>query len=180
MLGLGPIIEGYTLLATKTHVPSMIDLPVNTVYELVKFKEQVRRELAAHYGDVIITEHGRVAPCIQIYNVQHEEHCFHAHNLVFPLSLDLTELLKKHGLKLIEFSSFLDARENFKWSEEYYYFERIDGTCVIAFEPRRLVRQFFRYLIAEHIGKPELADWKNYPQIEVVLKARSQLLSEEG
>jgi hypothetical protein len=180
MLGLGPLIEGYSLLATKAHVYSMIDLPVNKAHELVKFKEQVRYQLALHYGQVILTEHGRVASCVHLDSIQPENHCFHAHNLVFPLSLDLTESLRERGLKLMEFSNFLEAREKFKWSEEYYYFERIDGTCVIAFEPRRLVRQFFRYLIAERIGKPELADWKKYPQIEVVLKARSQLFSEKG
>ncbi len=79
----------------------------------------------------------------------------------------------------MEFPSFLEAKENFKWSDEYYYFERIDGSCVIAFEPRRLVRQFFRYLVAENIGKPELADWKRYPQLEVIFKARSKLISEK-
>jgi hypothetical protein len=180
MLGLGPLIEGYSLIATKAHVASMIDLPLIAVNELIKFKEQVRHQLAVHYGDVIITEHGRVLPCFQIDSVQPENHCFHAHNLVFPISMDLTESLRERGFKLVEFSNFLEAREKFKQSGEYYYFERNDGSCVIAFEPGRLVRQFFRYLIAEQIGKPEFADWKKYPQIDVVLQARNQLLPEKG
>ena len=95
MLGLGPLVEGYSLLAAKAHVPSMIDLPINAIYDLVQFKEQVRHQLALHYGSVIITEHGRVAPCVQVDSIQPEYHCFHAHNLVFPLSLDLTESLRK-------------------------------------------------------------------------------------
>ncbi len=175
MLGLGPIVEGYSIIATRDHVPSMLDLSPEDAERLCEFTKLIRKRLRSHYGDVVIAEHGRVAPCEYRDKDGREAHCFHAHRLLFPLQGDLTDSLASHGLKVFEYPDFVEAQKNFAWNEEYLYYERQDGSCLIAAACKPLVRQFFRYKVAQHIGQPELASWKTYPRTEVVERARFHL-----
>jgi hypothetical protein len=176
MLGLGPIVEGYSLLATISHTPSMMDLSSSEAEHLSDFTHQVRALLKPHYGDAIITEHGRVAPCIDRDRDKQESHCFHAHRLVFPVPLDLAGYLNDYGLDVFEYSSFIDCHRNFTWKGEYLYYERPDESCLIAAAPMRLVRQFFRYKVADSVGHPELANWKDFPLHRVVETAKRHLI----
>src|SRR5215469_11506206 len=85
MLGLGPLSEGYSVIATRDHVPSMLDLDPEGVKELVEFTQRVRiRQAMRGYEPGAITEHGRVATCVHAVAGAHEPHCLHAHRLLFP------------------------------------------------------------------------------------------------
>src|SRR3954471_17426921 len=64
MLGFGPLGEGYSLIATVGHVPSMLDLDGEDVPALVDFTSEVRGRLAGLFGPALVTEHGRVAACV--------------------------------------------------------------------------------------------------------------------
>jgi hypothetical protein len=179
MLGLGPVVEGYSLLATTAHTKSMLDLSEGEVQELIDFTQQTKSLLSKHYGDSIITEHGRVAPCVDTNRDRQQAHCFHAHRLIFPTSLDLSEAISNYGLEVQEYSNFTDGWRQFSWPGEYLYFERVDGSCLIAAAPMRTVRQFFRHKVAELMGRPEMGDWTEHPQLKVVEAAR-RLLSPGG
>lgn len=50
ILGLGPIGEGYSLMATREHVPSMMDLMPRETRELEAFTERVRTRLRPMLG----------------------------------------------------------------------------------------------------------------------------------
>jgi diadenosine tetraphosphate (Ap4A) HIT family hydrolase len=178
MLGLGPVVEGYSLLATTDHTKSMLDLSEAEVEELIDFTQYTRKLLSTHYGDSIITEHGRVAPCVGSNRDRQQTHCFHAHRLIFPTSADLTEAISNYGLEVQEYSNFREGWSQFSWTGEYLYFERADGSCLIAGAPMRSVRQFFRHKVAELMGQPEVANWSEYPQLRVLEAARRRLLPE--
>src|SRR6266508_3237779 len=175
MLGLGPIVEGYSLLATIGHTPSMLDLPLPAVKDLYDFTHHVRDVLRPHYGEAIITEHGRVAPCVDRDRGGQESHCFHAHRLIFPMDADLKESFVQHRLEVEEYSNFIECWKRFSWKGEYLYYERVDGTCLIAAAPLRLVRQFFRHKIANMIGCPDISSWSDYPRHKVVEAAIKRL-----
>jgi len=167
MLGLGPIVEGYSLIATNEHTPSMLDIKIDLLEELNYFTQSVKNIIKDKFGECIITEHGRVPPCV--FDVTKQEvHCFHAHRLVFPISLDLLFSFTRYNLQYYNYNSFSEAKNNFKHSGEYLYFERFDGSCVIAPTNNKIARQFFRFEVAEKIGKPELANWKKYPNFNSV------------
>lgn len=176
MLGLGPIVEGYSLIATTYHFPSMIDLPLGEIESLIDFTAHVRNLLMKPFGNAVITEHGRVAPCIDKNKDKQEAHCFHAHRLVFPTEVDFTNVFEEHNLEVQEYSTFLECKQKFEWKGEYLYYERPDGSCLIAPAPMKLARQFFRYKIADAIGHPELASWKDYPMLKVVERAKVKLI----
>jgi hypothetical protein len=176
MLGLGPIVEGYSLIGTVAHVPSMLDLTEADVEKLGAFTARIRELLGSHYGDAIITEHGRVAPCVDRDRDGQQAHCFHAHRLVFPMSSDLTDSIEQYGVEVMEYPNFKECWRNFSWRGEYLYYERANGSCVAASAPMRTVRQFFRHRLAESLGHPELADWKEYPRLKFVEAARNRLM----
>lgn len=180
MLGLGPIVEGYSLIATKSHVPSMLDLSTCSAEHLHDFTERIRKLLEPVYGPTIITEHGRVAACVELDRGGAEAHCFHAHRLVFPIAADLTDCLRFGDFRVTAYSNFIEARKMFDWSREYLYYERPDESCLIAVTSRRVPRQFFRHKVAEYIGKPELASWREHPQVQLVDAARVRLIGDEG
>ncbi|MBM4401612.1 MAG: hypothetical protein FJ045_06645 [Crenarchaeota archaeon] len=124
---------------------------------------------------MIFTEHGRVPACDFLDASGREGHCFHAHRLIFPLAVDLTDSFTRHGLKFFQFSSYLDAVASFSWEGEYLYFEKVDGSCLIAPAKSRLVRQFFRFEVAEKTGHPEYSNWKLYPRVETIFIAAKKL-----
>ena len=169
-------MEGYSILATNEHIPSMMDLSLEDTKRLCKFTRRVRERIGQYYGEAIITEHGRVAPCIDRDKAGRKSHCFHAHRLVFPTPIDLLHSFHEHSLEVEEYPDFVACRQGFTWRGEYLYYERHDGSCVIASAPYRLVRQFFRYKLARQIGHPELASWEDYPSYRVVEAARRRLM----
>jgi diadenosine tetraphosphate (Ap4A) HIT family hydrolase len=176
MLGHGPIGMGYSLIATADHVASMLDLDASHVQALTTFTEHVRSVLRPHYGQAVITEHGRVAPCVGEVTRRYEPHCLHAHRLVFPGQdhIDLTLELPKQ--EVVNFATFADAWAGFDWPGQYLYAESPDATCQVAVAPRRLPRQLFRTIMAQRNGEPELANWETHPRLDAVAAARRELL----
>lgn len=176
MLGIGPIVEGYSIIATKDHIPSTMDLSLEKAEKLSRFTKHIRSRLKPYYGKVIITEHGRVnLGGDPVDNSEHSKHCLHAHRLVFPINTDLTPKLCEFDLPIMEYPSFLEARRNFDWGDEYLYFERTDGSCVVTRAPLELARLFFRKSLAEYVGKPEIADWRQFPRHQLVEEALDKI-----
>ena len=175
VLGLGPIGEGFSLIATREHLPSMLDLEQAVAQELAEFTAMVRERLKPLYGPAVVTEHGRIAPCVAPLARRHEPHCLHAHRLVFPGhgSLDLGAVAPRMPRR--DFSSYLDARHAFDWPGQYVYAEQPDGSCQVGAVAGPLPRQFLRAVVANAQGRPEIADWRQHPGHETVEAARSAL-----
>lgn len=88
ILGLGPIKEGYVILASRQHYRSTFDLPEETLHEFEGLRRRLIQVVKDEYGACVITEHGRISSCTADEDA-HEEHCFHAHELLFPVDVHL-------------------------------------------------------------------------------------------
>lgn len=175
MLGLGPIGEGYSLIATRQHVPSMMDLSRSKARELQEFTEQVRARLRPEFGECVITEHGRVAACLEAATSAYEPHCLHAHRLLFPGLADIGEAAVAYRFEWRSYSDFSDAHARFDWPRQYLYAEQADGACQVAPASGPVPRRFFRTLVAALKGTPEAVDWRSQPRLELVEAARERL-----
>jgi len=175
MLGLGPIGEGYSLIAARDHVPSMLDLEPAEAEELAEFTQRVRERLRPHYGEAVVTEHGRIAPCLTAYARVFEPHCLHAHRLVFAGHTRVDLAASYSRVKARRYQSFLEAQRYFDSEGQYLYSEDADGSCEVVPVHGPLPRQFFRRLIASRSGNPHLSDWNVYPQFDVVAAAQRRL-----
>jgi diadenosine tetraphosphate (Ap4A) HIT family hydrolase len=61
LAGLGPVVDGYCVVAAKAHFRSMADIPEALHGERGGFLTVLRSKLSARYGACLITEHGRVS-----------------------------------------------------------------------------------------------------------------------
>jgi diadenosine tetraphosphate (Ap4A) HIT family hydrolase len=178
MLGWGAVVEGYSLIATKEHIPSMFDIRDELVPELNDFTAAIRTRLARLYGPSVITEHGRIGLCELMSN--HEPHCFHAHRLVFPVDVDLSSVFVDARLRGRTHQNFDAARRASRELNEYLYYERPDGVCAVADAQGCTQRQFFREAVASRLGRPELKSWRLHPRLDVVDRAKKTLASSSG
>lgn len=174
MLGIGPVVEGYTILSTKNHIRSMFDMPSDNIQEYYDFHRKVLELLSSLYGTVIITEHGRVPIC-DFYNLNRESHCYHAHQLLFPINIDLLPSLKQNFPKMVKtYCNFTEARQSRTSEGEYIYYEAPNGICYVA-QNVKFARQYFRMLVAEKIGHIERVDWQNFKGLDLINSAREKL-----
>jgi hypothetical protein len=177
MLGWGPIGEGYSLIATREHLPSMMDLADSQAHELQRFTDQVRARLRPLFGECVITEHGRIAACVEAVTRTYEPHCLHAHRLVFPGLVEIDMPVLAPQFRWQTHDSFLGAHAVFDWAGQYLYAEAASGTCFTATVAGPVPRRLFRTLVATLEGVPELSDWRSDPQFDLVQAARERLCS---
>jgi ATP adenylyltransferase len=178
ILGLGPIVEGYVLLVAKQHVRSMFDLPgeMRQAYEIEK--KRLKQVVVQAYGPTIITEHGRVQACFAEDEEAHDTLCFHAHQLFFPLVVNLSFLSQEGPFtKVFEGFSLFKVDASLLEDEEYLLFEDINGVVMVHTVKGKCPRQFMRYLVARSIGKPELRNWAMYPEWDKIVRAKARYQS---
>jgi hypothetical protein len=174
MLGIGPIVEGYTVLSSVNHIRSMFDLPSGQIEQFLHFRLKVIKLLKEIYGTVIITEHGRVPNC-DFYDLKREPHCYHAHQLLFPVQIDLKpELYNAFKEKVIRYDGFAEAQKSCFSAGEYAYYEDANGKSYVA-QDAKYPRQYFRMIVAEKIGHLERVDWHNWQGWELIDNARTKL-----
>jgi len=160
LCGLGPIVDGYSVVATRDHTLSCADAAL-TNDELTRFTESVRATLILRYGSCLMTEHGRLPVCTRPSGT--EEHCFHGHFLLFPASPDIAKSAKLHFAQTYTASSLDAALEIARDQTEYFLLSPSPAEFCVMTRPVNLIRQFARYMVAEAIGCPDRADWSTYP-----------------
>jgi hypothetical protein len=171
MLGWGPIGAGYSILATVEHQPSMFDLPAPELDELDRFSAEIRQRLLADFGPAVITEHGRVAPCVAAPTRAYEPHCLHAHRLIFcgHGRLEVRDFAPAFDWRTFDSLVAAQAADD---GGQYLCCEQADSTVELAPVRGPLPRQFFRRLMAAAVGRPELADWRRHRGQETIMAAR--------
>jgi hypothetical protein len=162
LCGLGPLLEGYSVVATRKHARSSSDAAVKDEPQFLDFAKTVRSRLSDRFGSCLLTEHGRVPLCID-YTGASEPHCYHAHFLLFPAARDVEAHARSFFAKTEIFTSLEAALGHARESGEYYLFSSEPTRFLIMTRPGRIIRQFSRYLVAESLGRSELANWRRYP-----------------
>jgi ATP adenylyltransferase len=166
LLGLGPIVEGYAILVAREHVRSMFDLPEELRDAYAAEKRRLKNLIKDVYGPSIVTEHGRVLACTVEDEEAHDLLCYHAHQLFFPVNIDLSRLSNEGPFEKIDFpgNSLFDIDSSqLQDDEEYLLFENSADQVFIHKVRGKCPRQYMRYLVARSQGQPELASWQRYP-----------------
>jgi hypothetical protein len=173
LCGLGPLVPGYSVVATRAHARSAADA-LGTVSTLVHFTVAIRERLAGTYGPTLITEHGRVPACVG--GADHHAHCYHAHFLLFPsappqIATQARAFFKDHWCA----STMEQALERARHESEYFFISPAPDEFLIVTRPGRLIRQFSRMLVADALGRPEDANWQANPRRELALQYAREL-----
>src|SRR5436190_16823427 len=97
LCGMGPITEGYVILASKRHSPSMLDLDDDAFQDFQNVLPQVESFVTRAYERPIMLEHGRIAACTHYDRKERDHHCYHSHLLIFPTSVDILPSMEVLG-----------------------------------------------------------------------------------
>lgn len=168
MAGLGPIVPGYSIVATHKHVQSLADLDCLELNSYLAYTEKIRNILTNHYGGCLLTEHGKTPLCKP--EATGSIHCFHPHFLLFPNAPNIIpqgiEGLDSHK----KFGSLEEAIEYSMDAEQYLLLSPGSTEYYVIVSERGFPRQYARMLVAEAKGCPDLASWRDYPELDKAIK----------
>ncbi len=160
--GLGPLCNGYAVVATDLHGP-FEDSPGSAhLASWGRYSEWVQRALEAQFGTCVLAEHGKMSICNP--NRRPGSHCFHPHFLLFPGVPDPLPEFRDHFRCEGEFFSTLpDALISASRLPSYLLGSPGPGEYFVFATPDGLPRQFARAIIADSLGMPDLASWHTHP-----------------
>ena len=156
---IGALVEGWTLIIPKAHQLSMINHYGDEKFE--HFSKKVAASLRARYGSLISFEHGsNKEGSITACGTDHA----HLHLVPFTETLvpnliasgldwescHSSEIKDKVGTR--EYLFYADLNSN-NWDDPKGYLHLLESP----------ISQFFRKLIAERIGQPEMSNYKEFP-----------------
>lgn len=172
MVGLGPITTTYALIVAKTHVRSMADLALENL-QIAGELMQLKRSLEKAAGPLLMTEHGRVPIC-RTSGDYHDQHCFHAHTLLFSCPTGIITEARSYYAKAKKFEDLKEALDYAATTSSYLLISESWNQYYILSEPLNAPRQLARTLVAIKSGHPNLADWRSNPRRDqAVLMAQS-------
>jgi len=192
--GLGQIVDGYILITPYrcddhlNPLRCLADFPVKLLDELLFLRNLVSDfyQVTYSYGDAgMHFEHGRVNLCTQ--SMLGTRHCCHAHLCCYPVNIALWDYM--HDLQTENLPNLYGLDE--KCSNSQYLLIQVSTPrntespnsskreqwitrIAIVPETMELTGQYFRRLLAQGIGEPELWDWSKYPMWERITKLKSE------
>ena len=162
--GLGPIVDGYSVVATVDHIRSLGNEREDMLAKYCQFATEYRAKLSRRFGSCLVTEHGNMALC-DIDEARHI-HCFHPHLLYFPGVREISSAVYEEFGTPKKFASLQRAIEAGGATRQYLLLSPDEDTHLI-FEPKdEIPRQYARALVAESMNRESLASWRNSPGID--------------
>jgi hypothetical protein len=164
MAGLGPVVENYCVISSIGHFKSFADLLIArplAIHELLNAREK----LETIVGPILLTEHGRVPICREDGDV-YDQHCHHAHGLVFPTTVSIANIAAAYYQSLSSFDTIWDALEFAVSTTEYMLISETSERYLVLSGTLGAPRQLARSLVAHEMGNIGLADWHINPNYE--------------
>lgn len=180
--GLGPIVEGYIILAPyrcdapERPLHSLSDFPPELIDEAIFLRGLVSafyRDRCGHPG--MHFEHGRTGVCLAV--ATDTKHCYHAHLCCYPVSFPLWEDMSGLNIKALEGMHELASRTRecpylFVQSCEIDDERAIDEVRRETWTARvsvmdaecQIKSQYLRRLLARRVGDEYSWDWASMPQ----------------
>ena len=159
--GLGPLVDGYSVVATLQHADSLADLETTIVRRYLDYTEYLRKAFASQYGTCLVAEHGNSPLCY--FDWSRDKHCFHPHFLLFPGVPDVTREARKRISNEQSFPSLWQAISASKGEQEYLLLSPSPNKVTIFYPDSMLPSQFSRTLVGAALGKLHLASWQKHP-----------------
>jgi len=171
----GALIEGWTLIISRRHVPAMGALTEEEFYELKDLVVRVRNLVEQEYGNTIIFEHG---PACEGTNFG----CGidHAHFHVVPLSISIAPLVEVELESNLMWETIADLRDLSKIHQKgisYLYILENGTNRGILARLQDIPSQFMRRLIASLLGIPNLYDYREYSFRQNVVETSRRLVA---
>lgn len=168
--GLGQITDGYILLLTREHFPSMAHLPSAAYYqELEQVHEYLVAVLSKLFVRPIVFEHG---PMLSLnargMTCEGGGSCMdHAHLHFFPVPIVTNQILSHLQVQHAHYpiTQYRELQRQKKRAMPYLFFETAQGKRWV-FDAPSVPSQYLRRIVAETMNVPDKWNWHLYPQPE--------------
>lgn len=164
---IGQLTEGYLLIVTKKHYPSMGHLTSSELQDLEELKQKISAILSSVYSKPIFFEHGPAVEGVGGCGV------YHAHLHVVPVAkfINLLDNLISFNGKTIK--TLASLCKKIARGESYLFYEDQKGVKYL-FDGEGVPSQFFRKILAKKIGKTSW-DWKRFGREKNLLSTLDRL-----
>lgn len=162
--GLGPLADGYTVVATHNHVRGLAAMPAESRGQYADYTMKIASRLSQRYGGCFIVEHGNMAVC-GVEDLNGRAHCLHPHFLLVPdRRCSVDPFVEYFGAEHSSFVSLVEAVQYGADRGQYVLAGDVSGLFHV-FSPNggTLPRQFARALVAEQLGIVDRASWRDTP-----------------
>lgn len=160
--GLGSFVEGYSLIVSKNHVLNTGCFDIETIDELERLIDRIRKTLRKLYKKgSIVFEHGPMG------SRDHAGSCIEHHH-IHILPADLSYVPKVLSNNFVNRGPIDSMKGLIKFNQNhipYIYYSPVSGEHDV-FEVQILPRQYLRQVIAAECGHPQDWDWREKPFIE--------------
>lgn len=164
---IGQLTEGYLLIVTKKHYPSMGHLTVRQLNELKELKQKISTIVSLVYGEPIFFEHGTATEGVGGCGV------YHAHLHVVPVAESIDLLEGSRFLKGYKIETLEPLIDKINSGKSYLFYEDQRAVKHI-FDGEGIPSQFFRQILAKKLGKINW-DWRNFGKEEEMLSTLKNL-----
>lgn len=156
---IGPIVEGYCLIVSRSCVPAIAHLPREELAELAILVDCLQEAMQEVFGESILFEHGaatftrNAGACIE-----------HAHLHVVPTSIDLAPQLTDMRFEQQDNSLWIDQLEA---NAGYLYYENQRAEKYLALVDR-CAQQYFRRKLSQAVEPATPWNWHDfirYPEV---------------
>jgi hypothetical protein len=169
----GALVPGWSLLCPHTHSLSMAKSYQD--HDFWEFSSKAIGVVQGRFGPVCVFEHGAT-------HIGSATGCGtdHAHLHAVPLSFSLeAEAIRCDGIEWRSCAA-RDVESEAAGREYLFVADRWEqgrtrGLIAVLEEP---ISQFFRRLIAQRLGLPDLYDYRRYPMLDIARDSCSQLLAD--
>jgi hypothetical protein len=163
MAGLGPLAEGYAVVATHEHLRGLAAATTELRRAYSAYATNIALKLSARYGECFVVEHGNMAVC-GVDDVEGRIHCFHPHFLLVPdRRCDVAPFYEYFGSNHKTFGSLEEAVHFGADNGQYLLAGNALGPFHVFLPDGELPRQFARGLIADQLGEEHRASWRDEP-----------------
>jgi hypothetical protein len=161
--GLGPLADGYTVVATHDHVQGLAALAQETRRVYAEYAMTIASRLSKKYGGCFIIEHGNMAIC-GVHDIAGRAHCLHPHFLLVPdTRCSVDPFVEYFGSEHSSFGSLAEAVQYGADRGQYVLAGNSSGAFHVFLPTGDLPRQFARGLVAEQLGLVDRASWRDTP-----------------
>lgn len=167
---LGAFVEGYVMIVTKTHYDCVGKMPLEEIIAIDRLLGVIKERIKRIYGtEVICFEHGSVS-CANKFGG-----CLnHAHLHILPCNVSLIEEISEYDLKISKLPSLSMLHDQGGAENPYLFFEDVDGERYMI-TGEYIASQFFRKLVANHMGLSESWDWRENLFLDNILNTVRRL-----
>lgn len=161
--GLGPLADGYTVVATHDHVRGLAAVPVEVRRLYADYAMSIASRLSKQYGGCFIIEHGNMAVC-GVDDATGRAHCLHPHFLLVPdMRCSVDPFVQFFGSEHRSFGSLTEAVQYGADRGQYVLAGDASRTFHVFLPNGDLPRQFARALLAEQLELVDRASWRDTP-----------------